>query len=549
MIKANFKFYAIILLCTIFVVLLGINIFDSSKKQIIELSNKNKIVTSQNIVTVFNSWLDERINSLERISKFMQNSDILENEDKINKFIKEFYTNQKDFDLVQLLKNDGRIFVNGTELTAQDHGLSKEQILELIWFEETKTNNAPSINFINYHNVLQKPTINLCVPNHKDGKFIAAFCGVVSLDGIFDNIANLKLPPNSYTFIMAHNGEILTKMSDKELKNKIQTTFKELFLKSDDIESINLNSHFISIAPIALLDWFIGAGTDNQKEINELLQATLKNSLILLFAFFTLAFIANFLHNFMYKKIKNKQDEYEIILAHKTKMSEAGELISGINHQFIQPVNSIKLMITTLQMLQNEKNLTEKTLNQMLQNGHKSVTLLSDTIEIFRNFYKASENIQIFSVKKSIQNLLSLMHAELTKANIKVILQEFDDVIISQKQNIIQQILLILIHNAKDALIDKFDDMSKRQIIIKTSFDEQKCYIKIIENGSGVDIAMKDKIFSEPKTTKSYGNGFGLYFGKKLANEKINGNLALKNMANPTIFELSFDINLKEVND
>nr|WP_228026648.1 hypothetical protein [Campylobacter sp. RM12916] len=56
---------------------------------------------------------------------------------------------------------------------------------------------------------------------------------------------------------------------------------------------------------------------------------------------------------------------------------------------------------------------------------------------------------------------------------------------------------------------------------------------------------MRDKIFSMPKTTKKSGNGIGLYFGKKLANEKIGGDLKLVSDANPTVFELSFDINLK----
>ena len=61
--------------------------------------------------------------------------------------------------------------------------------------------------------------------------------------------------------------------------------------------------------------------------------------------------MANSLHNFMYNKIKKVQDEYETLLAHRAKMSETGELISGISHQFIQPVNSLKLMLSSAIML------------------------------------------------------------------------------------------------------------------------------------------------------------------------------------------------------
>ncbi|WP_228026649.1 sensor histidine kinase [Campylobacter californiensis] len=145
-------------------------------------------------------------------------------------------------------------------------------------------------------------------------------------------------------------------------------------------------------------------------------------------------------------------------------MSEAGELISGINHQFIQPVNSLKLMITTLQMLERDGNLDKQTLNEILKGGESSVCLLSDTIEIFRNFYKTSENINKFSVAKSVKNLLMLMHTELSRVNVKVILVNSSDVIVTQKDNIIQQILLILIHNAKDAVVEKFENINKREI-------------------------------------------------------------------------------------
>lgn len=142
------------------------------------------------------------------------------------------------------------------------------------------------------------------------------------------------------------------------------------------------------------------------------------------------------------------------------------------------------------------------------------------------------------------------MHTELARANINVALNDFEDKRVEQIENIIQQILLILIHNAKDAIIDKFkNDIKNRKIQIDVSFDNKKAYIKVIDFGSGVSKIMGKKIFSHPKTTKKYGNGIGLYFGKKLANEKINGDIKLINYFNPTIFQLEFDINLKDKND
>lgn len=542
--KHNFQIYIIIILSTLFVVLLGANVYKNANYHITNLSDKAKIATSENIVEIFQIWLDERINSLVKASKFMESANIIDDDEKIKNFNEIFLEISNEFDLIQLLREDGEIYINGENIPKNNE--TKRTRMGLLWYLETKNSNKPTVNFMPMHAILEQETLNLCVPNYKNGEFAAVLCGVVKVKSIFDNISSFKLPPNSYSFIVTHGGEILTKMRDEKLKETIQAKFKEMFLKDEDITSIVLDSNFISIAEIPSLNWFIGAGTDNAKETKELLEATTKNALILLFAFVALALVANSLHNFMYKKVKKKRDEYETILAHKAKMSEAGELISGINHQFIQPVNSLNLMISTLLMLKKEGRLDEDLLKNMLEKGQKSICLLSDTIEIFRNFYKTSENIKEFSINQSVKNLLTLMHTELARANVHVVLSEFEDKKVNQIQNIIQQILLILIHNAKDALVDKFkDDIKARKVQIEVKFDDQKCYIRVVEFGSGVSEVMSKKIFAEPKTTKKQGSGIGLYFAKKLANKKINGDIKLINKALPTIFELSFDINLK----
>ncbi|WP_291952938.1 ATP-binding protein [Campylobacter sp.] len=539
----TFKIYIVIALFSLFIIFLGINIYTNAKNQMINILDKEKAIISQNIVEIFQFWVDERINSLKSISKFIEIANI--NDTKIKKPIKIFLDESKNFDLMQFLSEDGEIYINDIL-----YDKNKEYNKNLIWYIDTKINNSPTVNFIPNHTILKEKTLNLCVPNYKNSKFFGVLCGVVKLKNIFQNINNFKLPLNSYSFIITNSGEILTPMKDQKLKEKIQKRFTENFLIGEDSTKLAFDSNFISLSEIPYLNWFIGAGTDNSKEIDSFLTIITKNALILLISFILLAFIANFLHNFMYRKIKNSKEEIEVLLAHKAKMSETGELIAGINHQFINPVNSLNLMISTLIMLNNDDKLDKTTLFTILKKGQKSISLLNSTIEIFRNFYKTSENIKIFNIKQSILNLLTLMHTELARANINVALNDFEDKRVEQIENIIQQILLILIHNAKDAIIDKFkNDIKNRKIQIDVSFDNKKAYIKVIDFGSGVSKIMGKKIFSHPKTTKKYGNGIGLYFGKKLANEKINGDIKLINYFNPTIFQLEFDINLKDKND
>lgn len=505
----NIKIYAIILLASLFVILLGLNSYNNAKEKIIELSDKNNIAVSKNIVNNFQVWLNERINSLVQASKFIQNADIVGDDEKIAGFIRLFKQNEKEFDLIQVLRDDGEIFVNGQKIS--EDVMSKQERVGLIWYLETKNTNAPSVNFMKNHKILNSPTLNLCVPVEQNDGFKAALCGIVRIENIFSSLKNFNLTPNSYAFLVTHSGEILTPLPDLMLKKEIEENFKELFLKDEDFTCIKIGQNLIQIAEIPTINWFIGAGTNNEDEILALTREILKNALTLLFAFVALTFLVNILHNFMYNKIKKIHYEYETLLAHRAKMGEAGELISGINHQFIQPVNSLKLMLSSAIMLKKDKKLSDDELINLLEKGQRSVELLSSTIEIFRNFYKSAENVSEFDIQTSVKNLLTL------------------------------------IHNAKDSLVESYkDEPLKRIIEIRFRSFENKSYIGVYDNGNGVSKDMSEKIFTWLNTTKKQGNGIGLYFAKKLARERLNGDVKLINNAKPTVFELSFETNLKD---
>ena len=149
----NIKIYAIILLASLFVVLLGLNSYNKAKEKIIELSDKNNIAVSKNIVSNFQIWLDERLNSLIRASKFIQNSGIIDDDTRVANFIKLFKENAKEFDLMQLLREDGEIFVDGQKIS--EEVMSKRERAGLIWYVETKNTNAPSVNFMQNHKILK----------------------------------------------------------------------------------------------------------------------------------------------------------------------------------------------------------------------------------------------------------------------------------------------------------------------------------------------------------------------------------------------------------
>ena len=80
-------------------------------------------------------------------------------------------------------------------------------------------------------------------------------------------------------------------------------------------------------------------------------------------------------------------------------------------------------------------------------------------------------------------------------------------------------------------------------INIKTYEDDKKLYLEIIDNGGGISTEILGKIFEPYFSTKheKNGTGLGLYFAKRIIDNKCNGLLDVKNYLNDAIFTISFN--------
>jgi NO-binding membrane sensor protein with MHYT domain len=107
------------------------------------------------------------------------------------------------------------------------------------------------------------------------------------------------------------------------------------------------------------------------------------------------------------------------------------------------------------------------------------------------------------------------------------------------------QILINLIRNAKESL-DESSTLDK-QIIITTRTKKENFCIEICDNGIGIRLEDRTKIFSHGFTTKDTGHGFGLHASAITAQE-MNGTLTVfsKGLGEGAAFKLTFPNKFKE---
>lgn len=529
------------------------NNFYFVKNKLETLADSNRIIIQNDIEYTIQKWLEEKINNLESSEKHISKRALSGDYNEIETFLNNFENNNLYFDMVQAYIYKYYFYVNSKIEYDFIKGLTPEftienmQIQSFPWFSNTKKSLKTTMTIMEKHLMLKEKTINLCTPIIRDGEKKGILCGIIKVSDILNELKMLRFPKDAYFFISDKNGNILTELaSDK--KEIISTCFD--VYSTDELSKgyheSKIDNDIVTIKKLKNFDWYIGVGIDTKTINDQILNKFTFNAIILFILFLFLLIIINSTHDFLRRRVEKENREYELMLAHKSRIGEIGELISGINHQLYQPINALSLLISSSLSLQKQKKLDEETLNENLIMCQKATSLMSNTIKVFRNFYRINDSISSFSLEKCINGILQVMHIEMSKNNINIEVK----IVKSKKniysiENLIQQILLVLIQNAKEALLNT--KKCENKIIIEVNTENEFTYIDVIDDAGGVSPKNQASLFTNMKSsTKDLGSGIGLYFAKRLATEKLAGDLTLHSSSAPTIFRLKFLSQLKK---
>lgn len=164
--------------------------------------------------------------------------------------------------------------------------------------------------------------------------------------------------------------------------------------------------------------------------------------------------------------------------------------------------------------LEQEKHCNQQELGLL----HKNIQHILSLVLSQQAFCRASGVLELVDLSRSIDSLLELVSILFEKLHIKV-LRQYDTIkpclVDSFKLN---QILVNLIDNAKDALASS-QTVEKRLTIKLALIREEVVDIQVIDNGCGISPEHLPSIFSYGFTTKEKGHGFGLHSSLVAAKE------------------------------
>ncbi len=240
---------------------------------------------------------------------------------------------------------------------------------------------------------------------------------------------------------------------------------------------------------------------------------------------------------------KNKHKD--VMLYEQAKNAALGDMIGNITHQWRQPLSAISLVASSIHLEQDMGILDLDKLSEKMDLIVNKSQYLSNTINTFRDFVKNEKIYKEIDVFEEINQAIQIVKTVLDDCNIKLYndLNESLKLTMNMVSGELQQVIINIINNAKDALLEK--NLQNPWLKIHLEKQTDKLFISIEDNGGGVPEEIKSRIFEPYFTTKhrSQGTGLGLHICYKIIVESMNGEIHLENTNNGAKFSIELPIN------
>ncbi|XPV69238.1 MAG: sensor histidine kinase [Halarcobacter sp.] len=226
-------------------------------------------------------------------------------------------------------------------------------------------------------------------------------------------------------------------------------------------------------------------------------------------------------------KLKSELETKDNLLLIQSKMAAMGEMLANIAHQWKQPLNTISISASSIQLAKElETDINEEELKDLIENIINSVKYMNETISDFQNYFKPNKLEKCFYLEDTIKKVEKLLLPQCKTHNIELI-KYIENVTLCSFENELIQVLINLIKNSVEQLSNISED---RFIIINIFSQDENTIIEVKDNGGGIPSTIIDKVFDSYFTTKGdNGTGIGLYLSKEIVEKHLNGHIKVEN--------------------
>lgn len=246
-----------------------------------------------------------------------------------------------------------------------------------------------------------------------------------------------------------------------------------------------------------------------------------------------------------YDKLKETQEQ----LVQSTKIATLGQLAGGIAHELNNPLTGVLNNVQLIKMeMEIKKDFNCQDFKELLEIVESSALRCKKIIQSFLDLAHVSKGeLQLICLNALIEKVSVIISTEMKLGNISFAKDLQPDLgNIQGDLQLLEEVILVLVSNAKWAVGKRYQNEQGGNIAIKTYQDSEKRDIIMSISDDGIGISQENiaKLFNPFFTTKKVGEGTGL--GLSLIQnilQKHNAHIAVESQVNVgTTFKITFPI-------
>ena len=208
--------------------------------------------------------------------------------------------------------------------------------------------------------------------------------------------------------------------------------------------------------------------------------------------------------------------EHEIEAANARRVSEMHELVVGIAHEIRNPLNAIRLNLHTVgQVFRDEAALSDDEIGTMLDEMELEIGRLEALMREMLGFVRGSDQPpRPLDVAEEIGKTLMLLRTNFEQQGIEARIDICDDPeMVAIDGTRLRQVMFNLLNNAMEAM----PDGGHIEIVVRGGRSQVE--IAVIDDGDGIELRDRERIFVPFFSTKASGTGLGLALARKFVEE------------------------------
>lgn len=227
-------------------------------------------------------------------------------------------------------------------------------------------------------------------------------------------------------------------------------------------------------------------------------------------------------------------EESQAHLVQSSKMAAVGQLAAGVAHEVNTPLGALLLALQSAER-SLDKQRYEK-VREKLQQCVKRTNSAKDVVAKLL-FYSREGSMERRPVDLNdvVDDTLSFLSQQLEEGGVVLDWERSAVPKVEANQNELQQVLINLLLNARDAALGESASGPVIEVRLSTASDQVK--LTVSDRGGGVDPTTESRIFEPFFTTKPVGRGtgLGLYISRRIV-ERHQGQLILESSSQGATF-------------